>query len=84
MDIRSFVDLWVAGVCVGLALRWITGWNVELTTAVLAGAIIVTLLDSGFQTEPLAEALFASAPELIAGLIIGFSAMLLIRSSGNR
>ena len=63
MDVGSLLDLWVAGTFVGIAIRWIAGWNVELLTAVLAGGLIVAVWDAGFQAGPLVTALQESAPE---------------------
>lgn len=84
MDVASLLDLWVAGTFVGIAIRWIIGWNVELITAVFAGAVIVLLWDAGFQPGPLVEALSGAAPEFMAGAAIGLATMHFTRSAGTR
>ena len=83
MDVGSLLDLWVAGTFVGIAIRWIVGWNVELLTAVLTGAVIVVMWDAGFQPGPLVAALQESAPEFIAGAGIGLGMMHFTRSAGT-
>ncbi len=83
MDFVALLDLWVAGTFVGIAFRWIAGWNVELLTAVLTGAFLVVLFDAGFQPGPLVDALRGSAPDFIAGAAIGLGSMHLARSAGT-
>ncbi len=83
MDVRSLLDLWVAGTFVGIAFRWIVGWNVELLTAVLTGALLVVLYDAGFHPGPLVEAIRGSAPEFVGGAIVGLTMMHLTRSAGT-
>lgn len=84
MDVAALLDLWVAGTFVGIAIRWILGWNVELVTAVLAGAVLVILWDAGFQAGPLVEAMRGTAPEFMAGAAIGLATMHFTRSAGTR
>ena len=83
MDVGSLLDLWVAGTFVGIAIRWIAGWNVELLTAVLAGGLLVVVWDAGFQAGPLVAALQESAPEFLAGAGIGLAMMHFTRSAGT-
>ncbi len=83
MDVGSLLDLWVAGTFVGIAIRWIAGWNVELLTAVLTGGLIVAVWDAGFQAGPLVTALQGSAPEFLAGACIGLAMMHFTRSAGT-
>ncbi len=83
MDVGSLIDLWVAGTFVGIAFRWIVGWNVELLTAVITGALLVILYDAGFQPGPLVQAIGDSAPEFVAGAIVGLTMMHLTRSAGT-
>ncbi len=84
MDVGSLLDLWVAGTFVGIAIRWIIGWNVELFTAVFAGSVLVILWDAGFQPGPLVAALRGTAPEFVAGALIGLATMHFTRSAGTR
>lgn len=83
MDVGSLLDLWVAGTFVGIAIRWLMGWNVELLTAVLAGGLLVVVWDAGFHAGPLVAALQDSAPEFIAGSIIGLATLHFTRSAGT-
>ena len=84
MDVGSLLDLWVAATFVGIAIRWLVGWNVELLTAVIAGAVIVVIWDAGFQTGPLLTALGNIAPEFVAGTVIGLAMMHFTRSAGTQ
>lgn len=84
MDVASLLDLWVAGTFVGIAVRWLLGWNAELLTAVLAGAVLVVLWDAGFQPGPLVAAVRSAAPEFMAGAAIGLATMHFTRSAGTR
>jgi hypothetical protein len=83
MDFGSLLDLWVAATFVGIAIRWLVGWNVELLTAILAGGVLVVFWDAGFQPGPLVAALTDSAPEFLAGAGIGLAMMHFTRSAGT-
>ncbi len=83
MNVGSLFDLWVAATFVGIAIRWLVGWNVELLTAILAGAIIVVVWEAGFEPGPLVAAIEGSAPEFLAGSVIGLGMMHFARRAGT-